>query len=713
MIRRTLKLVQEEFRAQEAFNDVARIASFHRVQLSPGINDAARFIYSYLSNAGLQCELLEFPAKQGVRWWSQESFQQWKANDAQLVLLEDGKRETLCAFTEIKTSLIQRSAPTPPEGINTTMVYVENGEDPKSYEGLDIKGKLVFTRGDVAQVAKIAVDRMGAAGIVLDNMRELPLVRDRFDLPDARQYQSFWPADAANHKAFGFMVSPRQAEALRKRFKDKRELSVWAMVDAEFSDGVWVIPTAVIQGETNEEVVAVAHLCHPEHSANDNASGCGTLMETARTLWQLIQSGRLEKPKRTIRFLWVPEMTGSFAFLATHEDKLSDIVAAINLDMVGENQALCGSTFMVERPISALPGFGGDLAAAILGLIAKEVGNLAGTSSYSTFRWTVSPYSGGSDHWIWGDPSVGITCPMLIQWPDKFYHTSEDTIDKVDPKMLKVAGVLTATYLYTAASPTPGDAAVIADEAAARFAVEADAQLSALLDKVQEELGKLSREARTAKSGGAMGEAPGEAAGEPAGETPGETADVSSDARISEALAKARRSIELRIGFLVDRTKLDISSLKRLVPDSPMLAEAQAQADRVVEETGRFLRDKALRGLAALAGLDDVSHLPPPWHPEEDEAHVKAKSIIPKRVFRGPFSSIAREIPEDHNEKVKALREKYGVRFLPGSQLEYWADGQRTLLDIALLIESETGFSNLDALVEYYQLLVERGIFEA
>ena len=91
---------------------------------------------------------------------------------------------------------------------------------------------------------------------------------------------------------------------------------------------------------------------------------------------------------------------------------------------------------------------------------------------------------------------------MLIQWPDKYYHTSEDTIDKVDPKMLKVAGVLTATYLYTAASPTPGDAAVIADEAAARFAVEADAQLSALLDKVQEESWQLSREARAAKSGG-------------------------------------------------------------------------------------------------------------------------------------------------------------------------------------------------------------------
>ena len=68
-------------------------------------------------------------------------------------------------------------------------------------------------------------------------------------------------------------------------------------------------------------------------------------METARTLSNLIATGRLQRPKRSIRFLWVPEMTGSYAFLATHEEELKNTVAAINLDMVGENQDLCGSTF--------------------------------------------------------------------------------------------------------------------------------------------------------------------------------------------------------------------------------------------------------------------------------------------------------------------------------------------------------------------------------
>jgi aminopeptidase YwaD len=365
--KRNLEPGERGIQSQEAFNDVARIASFHRIQLSPGLNDAARFIHSHLAKEGIQCELLSFPAQKGVKWWSQESFQEWKANDAELVLLEDGKRETLCAFSEFKTSLIQRSAATPLDGIKTTMVLIENGEDPKSYEGIDVAGKLVFSRGNVGDIAKVAVDQFGAAGIVVDTMREQPPVRDRFDLPDGRQYLSFWPADAGTHKALGFVVSPRQGEALRRRFAEKKELSVFARVDVEFSDGAWEIPTAIIPGESDEVVVAVAHLCHPEQSANDNASGCGTLMETARTLSNLIATGRLQRPKRSIRFLWVPEMTGSYAFLATHEEELKNTVAAINLDMVGENQELCGSTFTVERPVSALPGFGGDLAAIILG----------------------------------------------------------------------------------------------------------------------------------------------------------------------------------------------------------------------------------------------------------------------------------------------------------------------------------------------------------
>lgn len=681
MFQKVVSLVKEEFQPQAAFDDVARIASFHRIQCSPGIRDAAQYIGSFLDKCGIEREIMSFPAVSGVKWWSQESFHEWGIKDAELVLLEDGKRQRLCSFQGTKTSVIQRSAPTPQGGATTSIVYVENATDPKSYEGLDVAGKLVFSRGNVTEIAELAVDRLGALGIVVDTLRENPPVRERLDMPDGRQYIGFWPSDATKHKALGFVLSPRQGEALRKMFlSGKKELKAYARVDSAFYEGTMQVVSAVIPGETDEEVVATAHLCHPEPSANDNASGSGTLMEAVRTLQRLVQDGRLPKPKRTIRFLWLPEMTGSYAYLATHEDKIGKTVACINLDMVGENQDLCKSTFIVEKPPLALPGFGGDLAEAILHLLTKEVPNYADNHWLSLFRWTVSPFSGGSDHYIWADPSVGVTCPMLIQWPDKFYHTSEDTIDKVDPKMLWVAGTITASYLYIAATATSQDAAYLAGEMATRFGTEADLSLTGVLEQARKALA----EARAGANG---------------------------DADLPVVVAKARRKIELRADFLAERKKANIESLSRLVSDCEVSAHAKKAASLHVENTAGFLKAKTLANLARLAGLSTAAELPPPWEPPATEATEKAKALVLERAYRGPFSGIAKETVEEYEAAAKAFSEKYKGPAPSGAFLQYWADGRRTLSEIADLLERETGFRDDEMLLAYAELQAKRGVF--
>jgi hypothetical protein len=56
------------------------------------------------------------------------------------------------------------------------------------------------------------------------------------------------------------------------------------------------------------------------------------------------------------------------------------------------------------------------------------------------------PYSGGSDHIVYIDPAIGVPCPMLIQWPDRFYHSSHDTIEHTDPDSLALAVRCGATY---------------------------------------------------------------------------------------------------------------------------------------------------------------------------------------------------------------------------------------------------------------------------
>jgi hypothetical protein len=56
------------------------------------------------------------------------------------------------------------------------------------------------------------------------------------------------------------------------------------------------------------------------------------------------------------------------------------------------------------------------------------------------------PFSGGSDHVPLVDPAVGVPCPMLIQWPDRYYHSSSDTPDRTDPRSLAHAVRCAATY---------------------------------------------------------------------------------------------------------------------------------------------------------------------------------------------------------------------------------------------------------------------------
>src|SRR5918997_1588750 len=398
------------FSGTRAFAVVADIVRHHRIQASPGHRAAAEHCAALLRNAGLATELQRHPANFTTRYWTSHQFPEWDCRGATLRLLSPaGDARTLADYAEHKLAVVQRSVATPPEGITAELVLLEHGESEEEYARLDLRGKLVFTGGDVARVRELAVERHGAAGIVTDRMVEFPPIRERFDLPDAHQYTSFWWTSAEQVKTFGFVLTPREGERLRRLLRSSTEpVTAHARVDARLYDGEIETVSAFIPGETDEEVVIVSHLCHPQPSANDNASGAATALECGRALRRLIDAGELPRPRRGIRILLPPEITGSFSYLATNEGRIPRTVAAINLDMVGENQAPCQGPLIAERPPAACAGFAGDLLAAILRELAgQDATNLAGNARYALFKWAVTPFSGGSDHYVFADPTVG------------------------------------------------------------------------------------------------------------------------------------------------------------------------------------------------------------------------------------------------------------------------------------------------------------------
>jgi len=650
MFKSLWRMLQEECSGKAAHQTVADISRFHRIQASPGFRDAAEYVYGRLIEAGVQAEVQSYPADAETTFWGARSFQEWDASAGTLHLIEpEGEARKLADYREVPISLIQRSVPFDGE---VEVVAVEKGERPEEYEGLDVAGKVVLTRGSVSRVHDLAVRRRGAVGILFDGMAESEPVRPAWALPDTIQYTSFW-WQGEEPDCFGFALSPGEGERLRRLIRKQQEdgagpVRLRAHVDARFYDGAFEVVNATIPGESDEEIVLVAHLCHPQPSCNDNGSGAAAVLEVARALQHLIAAGKLARPRRTLRFLWMPEMTGTYAFLAGDESLIPRMVAGLNLDMVGQDQAQCGSAFLLESPPHALPSFALDLLARLREELFPEVKTHTGQGGYPLFRHAITPFSGGSDHYIFSDPTVGVPMPMIMQWPDKFYHTTDDTLDKVDPAMLGKVSVLAATYTYWLAQAGEPVARWLGSEMSTRFRQR-------MIKAVQ---------------------------------------GAATDADEKDGLS--RETLRRRIEYQVGRHHEALASLTRLAP----VDVNDWQAD-----DGAFAQ-------AEFARVADVL----PEEQDCVEEGKEAAQRVPRRLFRGPTEAgwYASRLDEAGRDAWWELGQRIGKeasRTVP-VLAQYWADGRRTVEEIGRLIALETGLEVTALLVEYFCFAERFGTIE-
>jgi hypothetical protein len=339
----------------------------------------------------------------------------------------------------------------------------------------------------------------------------------------------------------------------------------------------------------------------------------------------------------------------------------------LNLDMVGQNQQACGSAFVVERPPVASSSFAADLLERLREEWMGEVPNLAGLVSYPLFRYASSPFSGGSDHYILSDPSVGVSTPMLIQWPDKFYHTSEDTLDKVDPHTLAVVGGLATAYAYFVASAGSQEARWLGHEMNARFRVQ-------LTRSVQN---GVSEALATAKA---------------------------------EDLAAIMTRIEKHACFFAGLQRMALHSLLRLAPqEKHLVARLQDEVDLAVPheiERARAILLEHAHGLG-------LSAIPETAAREPDESERKAATLVPQRLFRGPVSVhdyLYRLTPQEREEArgwFKQDRDLYGV---VSTSTDYWIDGKRTAAEIVDLVELETGKRDVQLVLRHLHLMDRLGL---
>jgi hypothetical protein len=400
----------------------------------------------------------------------------WQATQAELWLVGQEPRK-LYDFRDVAVAIASGSES---GDVTAQLVDVGVGGRAEDYAGKDVKGKIVLGSASSSQLQRLAVFERGAVGVLSYN----PIHPDA-DADQIGSQSVSASAPQGKTPGFGWSLSPRLGRELAGRLGRGETLTLRSVVKAESFPGRMETVHAVIPGDgsSTQELAVSGHLYegYLKQGANDDASGCALTLEMGRALIRLVAEGKLPKPKRTIHFLWVPEISGTTAWLQKHPEVTKKLVADLNFDMEGLGLAAHGSFWTMHRTPDSFPSFLNDLSANVMEVIAnlnrervryRSEGYGFGLpvvspgGSQDPFYVLVDKHYGASDHVVY--MSNGIPSVMFITWPDMYYHSSHDTPDKLDPTQFKRAGVVGLGSLTVLAIADEGLATKVAGETLAR-----------------------------------------------------------------------------------------------------------------------------------------------------------------------------------------------------------------------------------------------------
>jgi hypothetical protein len=459
-----VRAIAAELSGGEARHTVQDLTLFHRMRGSRGFKSASDRIAERARAYGLAVEVISLPADGSIVYGTQRSRPGWDADFAELWEQRPNAAggwadaERIASWEARPITLAEDSAS---GEAAADLVDVGQGTAEKDYAGTEVRGKLVLAAAQPGQVAALAIDRFGAAGIVSYAQNQLTAWwKEDENLVRWGHLETFPPP-----RTFAFMVSLKQARAWQERLSAGSVVHLRALVIAAQHRSSYDIVTATIPGAepggsaAAEEVVLSCHLDHQRPGANDNASGCATILEVARTLAKLIRDGRLPPPRRTLRFIWPPEVEGTIALLNARPDLVRRARAVIHMDMVGGEPAVTGAVFHVTRSPKSLPTFVNDVGEAFGRFVDAQSDAFASTGSAPyplvdpeggkrALQAEVVDFTPGSDHEVWSEGSFRVPAIYLNDWPDRYIHTHADGVANIDPTKLLRAGFIGAASAW-------------------------------------------------------------------------------------------------------------------------------------------------------------------------------------------------------------------------------------------------------------------------
>ncbi len=407
----------EEVSAQALMRDATALAGWERISGTPGERQGVEYIRQRLEEHGLATRVYEFESLLG---WPEE---------AGLEMLAPEPR-SIKAFTHSFTPS------TGAQGLEGEVVYVGAGEE-ADYTGRVVSGKVALTEGMPSPLKVLIAQDRGAAGLIGIGQRLHDLcVSPVWGTPTTRTagYLPRIPVITILQPDGADLKSLVETGPVRVRVRAK---TFWGWRNT-------LLVTAEIPGAEEPEkfVLFSGHHCSWYFGAMDNGAANATMLEAARVL-----SRRRRELRRSIRFAFWPGHTqGRYAgstwyFDHFWEDLYDNCVLHVNADSTGARGA------EIYHALS-MP----EVRDFAIAAIRDATGLDAGAERI--------PRAGDQSFWGCGIPAIFMDISQVppelaanqgsslftaageasarrrggLPW---WWHTPEDTIDKIDPTVLR------------------------------------------------------------------------------------------------------------------------------------------------------------------------------------------------------------------------------------------------------------------------------------
>jgi uncharacterized protein YjgD (DUF1641 family) len=268
---------------------------------------------------------------------------------------------------------------------------------------------------------------------------------------------------------------------------------------------------------------------------------------------------------------------------------------------------------------------------------------------------------------VFNDWGVGVPGIMLITWPDPWYHTSGDRVDKIDATQMKRVVIIGAAGAYTVASADDDMAQKIAGEVATNGTRRLGHQLAIALEILNK---------ATAKD-----------------------------------FSKAYKKASIQISTALTNERETLGAVLELAKDKAKVGSYVGKMQKTIDAVGAAHMAALKAHMETLSGKFGVRPVKVLWTEEEK----KASKMIPRptskvkekgyRVYR----EFITQVPKEESDKYPYGRRDIGST----SELQCLINGKRSVLDIKHMLDAQySRESKLQSVLNYIQILKLAGLVD-